>query len=126
MEFNSSKQQRQAKSRLNRLAPTDIEQLISLLKHNEYNAYLRVIAANQGIATDQLSKFIKSNNHHNASQYLNEMLIPLGFVIAKFRTDKPSVSWHWHLMEVKRALQLGIDKRLRLKIFRLLEAANDQ
>ncbi|WP_240222418.1 hypothetical protein [Rheinheimera hassiensis] len=126
MEFNSSKQQRQAKSRLNRLVPTDVEQLISLLKHNEYNAYLRVIAANQGIATDQLSKFIKSNNHHNASQYLNEMLIPLGFVIAKFRTDKPSVSWRWYLMEVKRALQLGIDKRLRLKIFCLLEAANDQ
>lgn len=104
----------------------DIDNLITRLSGNKYHRYLKVVAANQGIATDQLSGFIKSNNHHNASQCLNEIIIPLSWVIAKFPTDNPSASWLWYLMPVKRALTLGIDKRLRLKIYRLLEAANDE
>jgi len=103
-----------------------LDDLVQKLSCYKFNRYLIVISKNQGIATDELSQFIKSNNHHNASQYLNEIIIPLGWVIAKFRTDKPSESWRWHLMSVKRALTLGIDKRLRRKIYRLLEAANDE
>ena len=101
-------------------------QLIARLSCNKYHRYLKVIADNQGIVTDQLSKFIKSNNHADASQRLNEIIIPLGYVIAKFHTGNPCKSWRWYLMSVKRALKLGIDKRLRLKIYRLLEAANDE
>lgn len=112
-------------NQLNSIHPSHVEQLISQLKPNKYNAYLRVVADNPGIATDQLSALIKSNNHHNASQCLNEAIIPLSWVIAKFPTDNPSKSWQWYLMPVKRALKLGIDKRLRLKIFSLLGAAND-
>lgn len=101
-------------------------ELIQKLSCNDYHRYLKIIADHQGIATDQLSQFIKSNNHHNASQHLNETIIPLGWVIAKFHAGYPCKSWRWYLMPVKRALTLGIDNRLRLKIYRLLEAANDE
>ena len=103
-----------------------LDNLIQMLSCNKYHRYLKVIADNQGIVTDQLSKFIKSNNHADASQRLNEIIIPLGWVIAKFHAGNPCKSWRWYLMPVKRALTLGIDKRLRLKIYRLLEAANDE
>lgn len=108
-------------------APTSCaNELIQKLSCNKYHRYLIVINNHPGIATDELSQFIKSNNHHNASQCLNEVIIPLSWVIAKFPTDNPSASWLWYLMPVKRALTLGIDKRLRQKIYRLLEAANDE
>lgn len=103
-----------------------LEDLIQRLSHIKHSRYLKIIAENQGIATDQLSQFIKSNNHHNASQSLNEILIPIGYVIAKFHAGNPSKSWRWYLMPVKKALKLGIDKRLERKIYRLLEAANDE
>lgn len=101
---------------------TPLEQL----KHIKHSHYLKVISDNQGILTDRLSEHIKSNNHHNASQSLNNVLIPIGWVIAKFHTGNPCKSWRWYLIPVKKALKLGIDKRLRLKIYRLLEAANDE
>lgn len=103
-----------------------LEDLIQKLSTNDYHRYLIVISSNQGIATDQLSQFIKSNNHHNASQRLNEVLIPIGWVIAKFHAGNPSKSWQWYLMPVKRALTLGIRKSLRDKIFQLLRSANDE
>lgn len=105
---------------------SQLVQLISTMSGNKYGRYLKVIASNQGIATDGLSKFIKSNNHHNSSQCLNETLIPLGWVIAKFPVDSPSKSWRWYLMPITKALKLGIDARLKRKIFRLMEAANDE
>lgn len=108
------------------LTTATLDDLIQKLSCNDYHRYLIVISKHQGIATDRLSKFIKSNNHHNASQYLNEIIIPLGWVIAKFHDGNPSKDWRWHLMPVKRALTLGIDERLRRKIYRLLEAANDE
>lgn len=103
-----------------------LEVLLQQLKAHKFNRYLIVLAENPRIATDDLSKFIKSNNHHNASQYLNEIIIPLGWVIAKFPDEQPNLSWHWLLLPVRKALKLGIDKRLKRKIFRLLEAANDE
>jgi hypothetical protein len=103
------------------------EELIKKLRPHHFNRWINVIYTNQGIATDKLSKHgLKSNNHHDASQHLNEQLIPLGWVIAKFPTESRHKSWRWYLMPVKKALTLGIDQRLRRKIFRLLEAANDE
>lgn len=104
----------------------NIEQLVAKLSHSKYSRYLKIIAENQGIETDQLSHFTKGNNHHNASQCLNEILIPIGWVIAKFHTGNPCKSWRWYLIPVKKALKLGIRKSLRLKIFSLLGAANDE
>lgn len=103
-----------------------MEKLINQLRPHHFNRWLKVIYSNQGITTDKLSEHgLKSNNHHDASQHLNEQLIPLGWVIAKFPTDNKRKSWRWYLIPVKQALTLGIDKRLQRKIFRLLEAAND-
>ena len=100
--------------------------LIQRLKSHKFKRYLIVISEHPRIATDELSQYIKSNNHHNASQYLNEVIIPLGWVIVKFPVENPSKSWRWHLIPVSKALRLGIDKRLRRKIYRLLECANDE
>lgn len=101
-------------------------ELIRKVSGTKYSQYLRIISAHQGILTDEISRYIKSNNQHNASQRLNEIIIPLGWVIAKFHAGNPCKSWRWYLMPVTKALKLGIDKRLRLKIYRLLEAANDE
>lgn len=103
-----------------------LDDLIQKLKHHEFNRYLIVVSKNQGIATDELSQFIKSNNHHNATQYLNEIIIPHGWVIAKFHAGNPSKSWRWYVMPVKQALTQGIRKSLRNKIFQLLRSANDE
>jgi hypothetical protein len=106
---------------------TLINELIKKLRPHHFNRWLNVVYTNQGITTDNLSKHgLKSNNHHDASQHLNEQLIPLGWVIAKFPTEKRQKSWRWYLIPVKKALTLGIDQRLRRKIFRLLEASNDE
>ncbi len=105
-----------------------IDELVKRLRPHHFNRWINVVYTNQGITTDNLSKHdLKSNNHHDASQHLNEQLIPLGWVIAKFPIEeRRHKSWRWYLVPVKKALTLGIDQRLRRKIYRLLEAANDE
>ena len=104
-----------------------IEELVKKLRPHHFNRWIKVIYFNQGITTDKLCTHgLKSNNHHDASQHLNEQLVPLGWVIAKFPTNNRRRSWRWYLMPVKKALKLGIDARLQRKIFRLLEASNDE
>lgn len=89
---------------------------------------LMLLWENQGILTHELSeKFgCKSNNHHNLTQALNPRLIRLGWVISKYPAGKSSESWRWNLEPVYVALQNPINKPLREKIRKYMEAANDE
>ena len=104
-----------------------IEKIFHETKQHKHYRWLVVIGLNQGITTEQLANHgLKSNNPHDVSLHLNEQLIKLGWVIAKFPTMGRFKSWSWHLLPVTRALKLGLDKRQQRKILTLMEAANDQ
>lgn len=89
-----------------------LQELINASHGTSYSKWLGVVWNNQGILTNQLSEHgLQSNNHHNASQVLNERIEPLGYKIIKQIKTKPNDSWGWFIQPIdkKPAAQLTLN-----------------
>jgi|GEM_PF-5574258 len=89
-----------------------LQELINASHGTSYSKWLRVVWNNQGILTNQLSEHgLQSNNHHNASQILNERIEPLGYKIVKHIKTKPNDSWGWFIRPIdkKPTAQLALN-----------------
>ena len=116
------------KIRTDRDPSQQLDRLLAVCRGGKQARLIKLLWQQDALTHELGVKFgCKSNNHHNYDQQLNEKLIPLGWVIAKYVVSDRCQSWLWKLQPVHVALQKKIHPNLRDKILRLMGgAANDE